>query len=151
MTDHKGTGGVGGLRSETAPGSSLLPCPVFGVFGRARLESHPLAGKWSPLLVDHNTEETIALCRQHGCWAGHTVYPVSKLTPERAVNIMDEHGIDRLMVNSSADWGRSDALSVAAVAVEMRKRGYTAEQVRRVVWENPIAFYQQSGRVFPGV
>jgi predicted metal-dependent TIM-barrel fold hydrolase len=101
------------------------------------------------LLVDHNTEETIGLCREHGCWAGHTVYPVTKLSPERAVNIMDEHGIERLMVNSSADWGVSDALSVARVAAEMRKRGYTSEQVRRVVWENPIAFYQQSGRAFP--
>ena len=98
-------------------------------------------------LIDHNTEETIGLCRDYGCWAGHTVYPVTKLTPERAVNIMDEHGIERLMVNSSADWGPSDALSVPRVVVEMRKRGYTSEQIRRVVWDNPVAFYSQSGRL----
>ena len=98
-------------------------------------------------LIDHNTEETIGLCRDYGCWAGHTVYPVTKLTPERAVNIMDEHGIERLMVNSSADWGPSDALSVPRVVVEMRKRGYAPEQIRRVVWDNPVAFYSQSGRL----
>lgn len=97
-------------------------------------------------LIDHNTEETIGLCRDWGCWAGHTVYPVSKLTPERAVNIMDEHGTDRLMVNSSADWGVSDPLSVARVVVEMRRRGYSSEQVRKVVWDNPLGFYALSGK-----
>ena len=97
-------------------------------------------------LIDHNTEETIALCNDFGCWAGHTVYPVTKLSPERAVNSMDEHGLDRLMVNSSADWGASDALSVARVAAEMRKRGYTSEQIRKVVWDNPMSFYALSGR-----
>lgn len=98
------------------------------------------------ILIDHNTEETIGLCREWGCWAGHTVYPVTKLNPERAVNIMDEHGIERLMVNSSADWGPSDSLSVSRVAVEMRKRGYTPEQVKKVVWENPMGFYALSGK-----
>ena len=102
-------------------------------------------------LIDHNTEETIGLCKDFGCWAGHTVYPVTKLSPERAVNIMDEHGIERLLVNSSADWGPSDALSVARVAAEMRKRGYTSDQVRKVVWDNPMTFYALSGRKIASV
>lgn len=98
-------------------------------------------------LIDHNIEETISLCRDYGCWAGHTVYPITKLTPERFVNIIDEVGLERMMVNSSADWGNSDPLSVPRVVVEMRKRGYTSEQIRRVVWDNPLAFYSQSGRL----
>lgn len=103
------------------------------------------------VLIDHNTEETIGLCKDWGCWAGHTVYPVTKLSPERAVNIMDEHGTDRLMVNSSADWGHSDALSVARVAAEMRRRGYKPDEVRKVVWENPLAFYALSGKTLAPV
>jgi hypothetical protein len=98
-------------------------------------------------LIDHQIEETIGLCREYGCWAGHTVYPITKLTPERFVNIIDEHGTDRMMVNSSADWGKSDPLSVPRVVVEMRKRGYTTEQIRKVVWDNPVAVYSQSGRL----
>ncbi len=97
-------------------------------------------------LIDHNTEETIGLCRAWGCWAGHTVYPVTKLTPERAVNILEEWGTDRMLVNSSADWGPSDALSVPRTALEMRKRGHPPETIRKVLWDNPIAFYAQSGR-----
>ena len=114
------------------------------------LKEHEVAPERA--LIDHNTEETIDLCKDWGCWAGHTVYPVTKLSPERAVNIMDEHGTDRLMVNSSADWGPSDALSVPRVVAEMRKRGYTQDQIRKVVWDNPLAFYAQSRRPgFPGI
>ncbi len=98
-------------------------------------------------LIDHNVEESIGVCKDYGCWAGHTIYPTTKLTPERFVNIVDEVGTERMMVNSSADWGISDPLSVPRVVVEMRKRGYTSEQIRRVVWDNPVAFYSQSGRL----
>ena len=98
-------------------------------------------------LIDHNTEETVKAVRDAGMWAGHTVYPVTKLSPERAVNILAEHGVDRMMVNSSADWGPSDALSVARCVVEMRKRGFDEAKIRKVVWENPVAFYAKSGRL----
>jgi len=98
-------------------------------------------------LIDHNTEETIKAVRDAGMWAGHTVYPVTKLSPERAVNILAEYGTDRMMVNSSADWGKSDCLSVAQCVVEMRKRGFDEAKIRRVVWDNPVAFYSKSGRL----
>jgi predicted metal-dependent TIM-barrel fold hydrolase len=99
------------------------------------------------VLIDHNTEETVKAVLEAGMWAGHTVYPVTKLSPERAVNILAEHGTDRMMVNSSADWGPSDTLSVARCVVEMRKRGFDEARIRRVVWENPVAFYAKSGRL----
>ncbi|MBI3724998.1 TatD family hydrolase [bacterium] len=98
-------------------------------------------------LIDHNTEETIKAVRDAGMWAGHTVYPVTKLSPERAVNIVLEHGTDRMMINSSADWGKSDALSVSHCVVEMRKRGLDDAKIRKVVWENPVSFYSKSGRL----
>jgi predicted metal-dependent TIM-barrel fold hydrolase len=98
-------------------------------------------------LIDHNTEETIKAVRDAGMWAGHTVYPITKLTPERAVNILAEHGTERMMVNSSADWGKSDALSVAHCVVEMRKRGFDDAKIRKVVWENPVSFYAKSGKL----
>lgn len=98
-------------------------------------------------LIDHNTEETIKVVREAGMWAGHTVYPVTKLSPERAVNILAEYGTDRMMVNSSADWGPSDCLSVARCVVEMRKRGFDEAKIRKVVWENPVGFYSKSGKL----
>ena len=49
-------------------------------------------------------------------WAGLSVYPITKLSPERAMNIIKKHGTERIMVNSAADWGISDPLSVPMVS-----------------------------------
>ncbi len=99
------------------------------------------------VLYDHNTEETIGLVREYGCWAGLTVYPFTKLSPERAANVLQEWGTERTMVNSSADWGPSDPLSVPRVVLELRRRGWDDARIEGVVWHNPHDFYAQSGRV----
>src|SRR5690606_32414349 len=44
------------------------------------------------ILVDHNVEETIEKTLELGMWAGLSVYPVSKLSPERAMNIIRKYG-----------------------------------------------------------
>ncbi len=96
------------------------------------------------VLVDHNTEETMPLFAGLDVWMGLTVYPVTKLSPERAVNILRQYGTDRLLVNSSADWGPSDVLSVPRVAQLMLQGGFSRQQVEQVVFLNPIRFYGQS-------
>ncbi|NKB23279.1 MAG: hydrolase TatD [Kiritimatiellae bacterium] len=40
------------------------------------------------ILMDHNTEETMDLTRKTDLWAGLSVYPYSKLNPERVVDIL---------------------------------------------------------------
>ncbi|MEW6744261.1 MAG: TatD family hydrolase [Planctomycetota bacterium] len=99
------------------------------------------------VLIDHNTEETTGFTLENGYWAGHTIYPVTKLTPQRAVNLLQEFGTERMLINSSADWGPSDPLNVPKAVQEMRFRRFTDEQVRTVVWSNPVRFYRQSGRL----
>ena len=99
------------------------------------------------VILDHNTEETIQAARDSGCWCGHTVYPVTKLSPERAVNILEKHGLERMLINSSCDWGPSDPLMVPRTVLEMRRRGFRDEDITRVVWDNPVAFFRQSGRL----
>lgn len=101
------------------------------------------------VLIDHNTEETIKDVRDAGCWAGHTVYPVTKLSPERAANILEEYGAEKMMVNSSADWGQADPLSVPRTILELRKRSFSDEGIRTVVWDNPSRFFGLSGRFKP--
>lgn len=96
------------------------------------------------VLVDHNTEETMPHYAGTEYWVALTVYPVTKLSPERAVNIVRQYGIERVLVNSSADWGPSDVLSVPKVAQLMLKVGFSRAEVERLVWENPIRFYSQS-------
>ena len=101
------------------------------------------------VLYDHNTEETMDLVRAYGCWAGLTVYPLTKLSPERAANILEHWGTERVMANSSADWGISDPLSVPRVVLELRRRGWTDARIQPVVWDTPRDFYAQSGRLKP--
>jgi len=103
------------------------------------------------VIIDHNTEETIGASRESGCWSGHTIYPVTKLSPERAVNILEKHGLERMLINSSCDWGPSDPLMVPRTVLEMRRRGFSPAEIQRVVWDNPIAFFKQSRRLAPNL
>jgi len=97
--------------------------------------------------IDHCTEETIGLVVDAGLWAGFTIYPVTKLSPERAVSIFKQYGTDRMLVNSSADWGPSDPLSVPKLAVLMKQSGFAEDVVQRLVWDNPVRFFGQSGKL----
>ena len=94
------------------------------------------------ILIDHNTEETIGYVKDNSdCWAGHTVYPKTKLSPERAANIFEQYGIDKMTVNSSCDWGPSDPLSVPKTIIEMTRRNFPQDQIEKLVWTNPCTFY----------
>lgn len=99
------------------------------------------------LLVDHITEETIELVRPLGVWTAMTVYPLTKLSPERAVAMVRRYGFEKLMVNSSCDWGESDCLSIPRVVRLMRREGFSEADIERLVWKNPIRFWGQSGRL----
>ena len=99
------------------------------------------------VIMDHNTEETIAVSKESGCWCGHTIYPVTKLSPERAVSILEQYGLEKMIINSSCDWGPADPLMVPRTILEMRRRGFSEEEIQKVVWDNPIEFFKQSGRL----
>lgn len=99
------------------------------------------------MLIDHNNEETIPATKDAGYWAGHTVYPVTKLSPERAANILKQFGTEKMMLNSSADWGPSDCTNVPKTVGELLRQGFSHEQISEVVWDNPFNFYAQSGKL----
>jgi hypothetical protein len=40
------------------------------------------------ILVGHNVKETIEKTLESGLWAGISVYPITKLSPERGMNII---------------------------------------------------------------
>lgn len=97
--------------------------------------------------LDHCTEETLPLFGQHTrMWRGITVYPITKLSVERAANIVQQYGVDHLLINSSADWGVSDPLSVPRVVRELERRSVPRDQIEQLVFLNPLEFYSQSPR-----
>lgn len=99
------------------------------------------------VLIDHNNELTVGLVRETGCWLGFSIYPDTKMDEYRMVRILREHGIERMLLNSAADWGRSDPLKVAKTADAMAAAGFTEAQIDTVVWENPVMFFAQSHRL----
>jgi predicted metal-dependent TIM-barrel fold hydrolase len=101
------------------------------------------------IILDHNTEETIKGALDTGCYAGMTVYPISKLTPQRVSEMIKEHGSDRVIVNGSADWGVSDPLSLVKVAEYMRGDGHTEDTISDLVFNTAMKFYSHSSNWKP--
>jgi hypothetical protein len=98
------------------------------------------------VLVDHVEEHTIREVLDRGFWAGMTLYPVSKCTPERAVDMVELYGPERLLVNSAGDWGPSKPTAVPDFILAMRLRGHPESLIRRIVYDNPLQFFRQSRR-----
>jgi predicted metal-dependent TIM-barrel fold hydrolase len=96
------------------------------------------------ILVDHVEEHTVRRVLNEGFWAGMTLYPITKCTPQRAVDIIEMYGAERLLVNSAGDWGPSKPTAVPDFILEMRRRGHPERLIRRVVYENPLQFFSQS-------
>jgi predicted metal-dependent TIM-barrel fold hydrolase len=96
------------------------------------------------IVIDHNTEETIDISRTTNCWCGWTIYPITKMSPERTMNMMKKYGIERMLINSSADWGYSDPLAVPKTVHLMKVNGWSEEKLDELVYQNPIKFYSQN-------
>jgi predicted metal-dependent TIM-barrel fold hydrolase len=99
------------------------------------------------LVIDHNNEETVRDVLDAGAWAAFTIYPHTKMNPERMVEIVRHHGSTRVIVDSSADWGVSDPLSVPRTAALMLASNIAPRDVEAVTWGNALDAYRQSGQI----
>ena len=64
------------------------------------------------------------------------------------VALVKKYGTERIIVNSAADWGVSDPLKVPEDGgADARERASPRPTSRRIVWQNPVAFFAQSGRL----
>ncbi len=95
------------------------------------------------ILIDHVAEHTASLVLDEGFWAGMTLYPETKCTPQRAADIVETYGTERLWINSAGDWGPSDPLAVPKARLEMRRRGHGPETIARITFDNPRSFLGQ--------
>jgi predicted metal-dependent TIM-barrel fold hydrolase len=99
------------------------------------------------VVVDHLNEPTVGLVAESGCWMGFSIYPDTKMDERRMVAILEEYGLDRMVVNSAADWGRSDPLKTYKTGLAMLDAGFSESDVDKVLWRNPVEFYGQSDRL----
>jgi predicted metal-dependent TIM-barrel fold hydrolase len=108
------------------------------------------------VIIDHNNEETVAEVLERGFWAAFTIYPHTKMGNARMVEIIREYAgntptgrdnIQRIIIDSSADWGISDPLAVPKTAWLMLERGIPQEDVTAVCYQNALSAYSQSGEI----
>jgi predicted metal-dependent TIM-barrel fold hydrolase len=98
------------------------------------------------VIVDHNNEETVQAVLDAGFWAAFTLYPKTKMGSERMVEVVRRYGHERIIVDSSADWGVSDPLAVPKTANLMLSRGIPEADVIATCYANAIAAYGPSGQ-----
>ncbi|HET6705277.1 TatD family hydrolase [Amycolatopsis sp.] len=99
------------------------------------------------VVLDHLNEVTVRMVKDSGCWLGFSIYPDTKMDEDRMVAILREYGTERVLVNSAADWGKSDPLKTRKTGDAMLAAGFGEDDVDRVLWRNPVEFYGQSGRL----
>jgi uncharacterized protein len=99
------------------------------------------------VLIDHNNEETLPLVLATGCWAGHSIYPKTKMDEDRMVALVRQYGSERIIINSAADWGVSDPLKVPKTITKLREAGVADAEIDTIVWKNPVRFFAQSGQL----
>jgi predicted metal-dependent TIM-barrel fold hydrolase len=98
------------------------------------------------VIIDHVEEHTVKLVLDAGLWAGMTLYPESKCSPARAIDMVEMYGSERIWMNCACDWGISDPLAVPKTAFEMSKRGHRPEAIDQVVYQNPLRFLSQCSK-----
>lgn len=101
----------------------------------------------SMVVIDHNNEETVKAVLDRGYWTAFTIYPKTKMGNERMVKIVEQYGSDRIIVDSSADWGVSDPLSVPKTARLMKERRIAEEDIFKTCYRNALDAYGQSGNM----
>ncbi len=97
------------------------------------------------VLLDHGNEETIKITKDLGLYSGFSIYPHTKMDPRRMVSILKEYGMERMIINSAADWGISDPLLVPKTCIALEQAGFPDEAIEQLVWDNPITFFEQEG------
>lgn len=99
------------------------------------------------VVIDHVNEETVDDVLERGYWAAFTIYPKTKMGNERMCNIVKKYGSEHVIVDSSADWGVSDPLSVPKTAQLMKERGIHPDQIEKTCYQNALTAYSQSGNM----
>jgi uncharacterized protein len=96
------------------------------------------------VLIDHCEEHTLRIARDVGFWAGLTIYPTTKVTPQRAIDLVETYGRSQLCINSASDWGESGPHMLTDTLLEFRRRGHSEADATDLFYNNPCRFFGQS-------
>ena len=96
----------------------------------------------SKVVIDHADGTVLKKITEAGCNAGISVQPWRGLTPQEAARIQKDANLAKVLVDSDCNITMaSDALSVPKTALEMRRTGFSQDDIRKVVFENPARLF----------
>ncbi len=96
------------------------------------------------VLIDHVEEHRF---EPLGGWilGWFTLYPLSdtKCSHFARSTCWEMYGLERILVNSSADWGPSDPFTLQECVVNFRRRGHSLQEAVEIFHNNPCHFLGQ--------
>ena len=90
------------------------------------------------ILLDHGNEETIRSRASSAASRASRSTRSRRWTSRAWSRSIREYGVDRIVVNSAADWGISDPLMVPKLVQALLRAGFAAADVQQLVWDNPL-------------
>lgn len=96
------------------------------------------------VLINGVTEETLPVVRQYGCWYGLTIDRNTHISPERAVHLLHQIGIEGAMIHSAAGRLHGDPLAVPKTARLMLETGFSPDEIEKLTFHNPKWFFSQA-------
>lgn len=93
------------------------------------------------VVIDHVDSRIIEAVRDFGSWMALSVQPY-KISEKEAATLVQSYGSQRVMLDSDLAGGMSDVLSIPKAIFEMKTLGVSAEDIRKVTYDNAAAFYR---------
>lgn len=94
----------------------------------------------SQVLVDHVDKSIMDLMVNFGGMLGITVQP-QKMTTQEAVELLEEYGTERFVLDSDMSSSPSDPLSVPKTVHQLRLAGFGDKKINKVSYRNAKEFY----------
>jgi len=95
----------------------------------------------SKVVIDHADATVVKMITNSGCNAAITVQPWRKVRAVDAAKAIEEADLQRVLIDSDCTVLESDPLAVPRTALEMRKLGMSAGDIKTVMWDNPRRVY----------
>ena len=96
----------------------------------------------SKVVIDHADASVTKKVFDFGCNVGITVQPWRGLGPKDAAMILKDCNLDSVLIDSDCNSTMpSDPLSVPKTALEMKRIGFSEDDIKQVVFENPVRIF----------
>jgi len=99
----------------------------------------------SKVVIDHADASVTKKALDFGCNVGITVQPARGLGPKDAAKILKDCDLNRVLIDSDCNSTLlSDSLSVPRTALEMKRVGFSEDDIKQVVFKNPVRVFNLS-------